>query len=97
MLQGNATGVVFFDFNDAFGSVNRVKLLYKLRNDFHISGRMLMFLIQFLSDRKARIKVNGLIGEWIESLVGMSAGTILGPILFLTHVHDIIYSFIKAE
>ena len=47
-----------------------------------------MFLIQFLSDRKARIKVNDLIGEWIESLVGTSAGTVLGPILFLTHVHD---------
>jgi len=43
-----------------------------------------MFLTQFLSDRKARIKVNDLIGEWIESLVGTSAG----PILFLTHVHD---------
>ena len=30
MNQNYVTGVLFFDFSDAFGTVNRAKLLYKL-------------------------------------------------------------------
>ena len=30
-----------------------------------------------------------LIGEWIESVVGSSAGTVLGPVLFVIFVKDI--------
>ena len=36
----------------------------------------------------ARIKVNDLIGEWLDSEYGTSAGTVLGAILFLCYVHD---------
>jgi len=88
MLNSNVVGVVFFDFSDAFGSVNRVKLLHKLKLDFGISGRLWSYLVSFLSGRRARITVNQLVGEWLESLYGTSAGTMLGPILFLAHVHD---------
>ena len=35
------TGVVFFDFADAFGRVDRTKLLLKLCQDFGISGSLL--------------------------------------------------------
>ena len=45
-------------------------------------------LTSCLSGRLARIKVNSLTGEWIDSDHGTSAGTILGAILFLTYVHD---------
>jgi len=31
-------------------------------------------------------------GEWIESEVGMSAGTSLGPLLFVVSVHDVPHS-----
>ena len=33
-LSHSITGVLFFDFTDAFGSVNRTKLIYKLVNNF---------------------------------------------------------------
>ena len=88
MHQNCVTGVLFFDFSDAFGTVNRAKLLYKLRTHFNVSGRLFLYLVSFLSERKARITVNDLIGEWIESDHGTSAGTILGAILFLVYVHD---------
>ena len=87
-LNGKATGVVFFDFSDAFGSVNRVKLLHKLKLDFGISGRLWSYIVSLLSGRMARIQVNQLVGEWLESLYRTSAGTVLGPILLLAHVHD---------
>jgi len=85
---GSITGVLFFDFTDAFGSVNRTKLIYKLVNNFRISGRLLLYLVSFLSGRQARINVNDLIGEWVKSEHGTSAGTVLGALLFLSYVQD---------
>ena len=82
LLAGKKAGVVFFDFADAFGSVDRDRLLVKVGRDFGISG-------SFLSDRFARIKANGLVGEWIESFHGTSAGTRLGPLLFIMYMHDV--------
>ena len=46
-------------------------------------------IADFLNDRKARIKVNDLVGEWLDSTSGTSAGTVLGPILFNIAGEDI--------
>ena len=45
-------------------------------------------LHDFLSNRHARLKVGDEVGAWLPSNVGTSAGTILGPILFILYVHD---------
>jgi len=82
------TGALFFNFSDAFGSVNRMKLLYKLRNNYSISHRLFLYLVSFLFSRKARVTVNTLIGDWIESEYGTSAGTILVALLFIAYVQD---------
>ena len=47
-----------------------------------------MYLVSLLSSRKARVTVNTLIGDWIESEYGTSAGTILGALLFIAYVQD---------
>ena len=73
---------------EILGSVNRTKLIYKLVNNFGISGRLLLYLVSFLSGRQARINVNDLIGEWVKSERGTSAGTVLGALLFLLYVQD---------
>ena len=48
-----------------------------------------MHLASFLSDRKAALKIGSSIGEWLLSISGTSAGTVLGPILFIMFVHDL--------
>ena len=45
--------------------------------------------MSFLENRKARIKVNNTSGDWLDSELGTSAGTIWGPLLFLIFVSDI--------
>ena len=87
-LNNRLMGVVFFDLKDAFGSMNRKKLLEKLCQDFKLSSRLLSYIRDFLSSRSARIKVNDLIGDCIESDWGMSAGTVIGTILFIAYTHD---------
>ena len=68
--------------------MNRTKLLLKLCQDFGISGRLLLYVSDFLAGRYAHLRVNDLIGDWIRSKHGTSAGTILGAILFIVYVHD---------
>jgi len=89
LISGESAGVLFFDFTDAFGSVNRSHLLYKIRNHFGISGYLLQHISSFLENRMARIKIDDKVGDWIESEFGTSAGTRLGPLLFIIHIHDI--------
>jgi len=89
LIEGHMAAAVFFDFTDAFGSVNRNRLLLKLANDFGISGRLLRHLESFLNDRFARIKYDDSIGDWIQSFFGTSAFTSLGPLLFIVQVHDV--------
>ena len=86
ILNNKIAGVVFFDFTDAFGNVNRNKLVKKLWEKFNIRGKLFLHLCDFLSDRKARIKVNSVLGEWQESSSGISA--VLGALLFIMHVFD---------
>ena len=88
ILEKEVAGVVFFDFTDAFGNVNRNKLIEKLWKDLKIRGRLFLHLCDFLNERSARIKINNLVGEWKESDVGTSAGTVLGALLFILQVHD---------
>jgi len=37
----------------------------------------------------ARLKISDQVGDWIESVMGTSAGTSLGPLLFIIQVHDV--------
>ena len=89
LIDGQKAGAVFYDFTDAFGSVSRDRLLYKLGKDFGISGRLFLHIQSFLSDRYARLKMSDGFGNWIASLFGTSAGTLLGPLLFIANVHDV--------
>jgi len=89
LIRGNKAGAIFFDFSDAFGSVNRNRLLYKIANDFGITGKLFLHIQSFLNDRIARIKVSSITGDWIDSTIGTSAGTSLGPLLFIVHIHDV--------
>jgi len=79
----------FFDISDAFGSVNRCRLLYKLDKDFGICGKLFLHIRSFLDHRQARLKMNNIFGQWIDSDIGTSAGTQLGPLLFVTYLHDV--------
>ena len=46
LIQGEKAGAVFYDFTDAFGSVERKRLITKINRDFGVTGRLLLH-IQF--------------------------------------------------
>ena len=88
-VEKKKVAAVFFDFSDAFGTVNRTKLLRKVLS-LGVRGKLFQHIADFLCNRKARIKVSSeTCGAWIDSVIGSSAGTVLGPILFVIFAKDI--------
>ena len=63
-------------------------LLYKLKS-FGISWNLLNLIKHYLTDRSQRVLLNGQCSNWQPILVGVSQGSILGPLFFLTYIDDL--------
>ena len=50
--------------------------------------------LDFLTDRQARVSVNGAYSDWAKVTSSVAQGSVLGPLLFLLYVNDIPASFI---
>ena len=76
-----------FDFSKAFDMLWKNGLIHKLRQ-LGLSGNIIGWITDFLSDRKIRVRVNNILSSEYLLQNGTPQGSVISPLLFLIMIND---------
>ena len=79
--QGYEYGALLTDLSKAFDCPPRDLIVAKL-HAYGFSIESLKLINSYLTDRKQRVKMNDQFSSWLDIVVGVPQGSILGPLLF---------------
>ena len=80
-------GTLLMDLSKAYDCVNHDLIIAKLEA-YGVGENSLRLIQNYLSQRQQRVKVDSSFSEWLEIILGILQGSILGPILFNVFIND---------
>ena len=83
--------IVFLDLKRAFETVDRSKMIEKLR-EIGIDENEILWFINYLSKRKQKTKYGNSFSDEHEIPIGLPQGTALSVLLFILYINDIVYA-----
>ena len=86
---GKEVRAIFCDIRKAFDRVWHRGLLFKLQSA-GIYDSLLQWFTDYFHNRKQRVVLPGANSDWTSVNSGVPQGSILGPLLFLSYIHDIV-------
>ena len=87
--HGFAAGILM-DLSKAFDTINHELLLAKL-NAYGFTKDALELILDYLTDRWQRTKINSSFSTWTELLSGVPQGSVFGTLFFNIYTNDLFF------
>ena len=80
--------VLFADFSSAFNTIQPHILANKLISNFRLDNQLILWVIEFLTNRSQRVLVNGRLSDSLQTSTGSPQGCVLSPLLYILYTDD---------